>query len=490
METTNLNKEEIQSLVDNFITNNVNEIQKISQENPLLFESVTNILSFISTKLGTREGAIEIPKVEEPIPSKPYEYEEDFINIGLCYIKKSNLFGIGKEFGFYSLKSTKESGNVKFIFENNSTNQLFNLDYDEFVEALSKDYIVVFSKLYLDTLYEKEFQDGSKITFKIETTSSPKDLNIFYGEKVKMVNLSTNETDYILKNEKKISVYDFDELKVSINGIKRILTYGNYNKTILEELTEQIKDAQIKVLEIAPSTILNITWDKENILCYVKQDLFGLPRGFYSLSYSESRNEVQLFDNFGIKKTTKITYSELTTLRALGDIIIYNTIQINDGSNIYYFEEDKNILLEIVPSTNIDMVSILLVDKFKAQTANYNIYYDYDGDVEIGSFIVYKHSGKEDFLTSIWRRIAEKEIVLAPKSSTIVQTLHPQKQQKTTTATSTAKKGRKALTQDQKDRIAEIKLEIEGLELIADNDDDAKEEIEKLKNEIKQIKNS
>jgi hypothetical protein len=308
METTNLNKEEIQSLVDNFITNNVNEIQKISQDNPLLFESVTNILSFISTKLGTREGGVEIPKVEEPI-----------------------------------------------------------------------------------------------------------------------------------------------------------------------------------------SSTSNVLWDKENILCYVKQDLFGLPKGFYSLSYSESRNETKFFDNFGIKKTTKITFSELTTLSILGDIIIYHFLELNDGSNIYYFEEDKNILLEIVPNTNSDMVSILLVDKFKAQTDTFNIYNEYNGDIKIGSFVVYKDSSKEDFLTSISIRISKNEIVLAPKSSTIVQTLYPQTQQATTnanTATTTAKKGRKALSQAQKDRIAEIKLEIEGLELIADDDDDAKEEIEKLKNEIKQIKNS
>jgi len=309
METTNLNKEEIQSLVDNFITNNVNEIQKISQDNPLLFESVTNVLSFISTKLGTREGGVEIPKVEEPI-----------------------------------------------------------------------------------------------------------------------------------------------------------------------------------------SSTSNVLWDKENILCYVKQDLFGLPKGFYSLSYSESRNETKFFDNFGIKKTTKITFSELTTLSLIGNIIIYHFLELNDGSNIYYFEEDKNILLEIVPNTNSDMVSILLVDKFKAQTDTFNIYYDYNRDVRIGSFVVYKDLSKEDFLTSISIRISKNEIVLAPKSSTIVQTLHPQKQQATTIAnistTSTAKKGRKALSQAQKDRIAEIKLEIEGLELIADDDDDAKEEIEKLKNELKQIKNS
>jgi len=489
METTNLNKEEIQSLVDNFITNNVNEIQKISQDNPLLFESVTNILSFISTKLGTREGAIEIPKVEEPISSTFYEVVEDFINIGLCYIKENNVFG--KEAGFYSLKSTKEKGNVKFIFENNSTNQLLYLDYDEFGQLTKKDDVIVFSELYLDTLYEKEFKDGSKITFKIETTLSPRHLNIFYGEKVKMVNLSNKETDYILKKQKGINIYDSDEIKVNINGIKRILTYGGYNETILGELTQQIKDGQIKVLEIAPSNTSNVLWDKENILCYVPKDLFGLPNGFYALSYSESNDEVKFVDYKGIQWANKITFAEFRHLRANGSIIVYNTIQLNNGSNIYYFEEDKNILLEIVLNTDyFDMVSILLVDKLEVVSARYDISYDYNGDVKVGSFVVYEYSGKEDFLTSIWRRIAEKEIVLAPKSSPIVQTLYPQKQQTTTTATTTAKKGRKALSQDQKDRIAEIKLEIEGLELIADDDDDAKEEIEKLKNEIKQIKNS
>jgi len=304
--SNNLNKEEIQSLVDNFITNNVNEIQKISQDNPLLFESVTNILSFISTKLGTREGGIEIPKVEEPI-----------------------------------------------------------------------------------------------------------------------------------------------------------------------------------------STTSNVSWDVENILCYVPKDLFGLPNGFYALSYSESNDEVKFVDYKGIQRTNKITFAEFRHLRDNGSIIVYDTIQLNDGSNIYYFQENKNILLEIVLNTdNLDIVSILLVDKLEIVTTRYDISYDYNGDVKVGSFVVYEHSGKENFLTTIWRRISAKGIVLAPKSSPIVQTFYPQKQQTTTTATTTAKKGRKALSQDQKDRIAEIKLEIEGLELIAEDDDDAKEEIQKLKNELKQIKNS
>jgi hypothetical protein len=486
METKNLNKEEIQSLVDNFITNNVNEIQKISQDNPLLFESVTNILSFISTKLGTREGAIEIPKVEQPISSTLNAIEEDLIDIGLCYLKNYNV--LNKTSGFYELKSTKEEGNVQFIFENASDS--FTISYDEFGQLLENDDVKIFKNLKLETIYVKELKDGAKIIFKIEPTYSLGILRLQYGEEFKVANRDTKQISYRFQYSKDFNINFSDEISFEINGVKRFLTSGNLNKTILEQLDIEIQDGGIKVLENAPSTTSNVSWDKENILCYVKEDLFGLGYGFYSLSYSESRNEVKFVDNFDVQKNPNMNYSELVRLMKLGDVIIYNTIQLNDGSNIYYFEEDKNILLEIVLNTNSSMVSILLVDKFKAQTANYNIYYDYDGDVEIGSFIVYKHSGKEDFLTSIWRRIAEKEIVLAPKNSNIVQTLYPQTQQATTTATTTAKKGRKALSQDQKDRISEIKLEIEGLELIADDDDDAKEEIEKLKNEIKQIKNS
>ena len=55
-------------------------------------ESPVAVPSAVSTKLGTREGAIEIPKVEEPISSTFYEVVEDFINIGLCYIKENNVW--------------------------------------------------------------------------------------------------------------------------------------------------------------------------------------------------------------------------------------------------------------------------------------------------------------------------------------------------------------------------------------------------------------
>jgi hypothetical protein len=494
METTNLNKEEIQSLVDNFITDNANQIEKISQENPLLFDSVTNILSFISTKLGTREGGIELPKFEpkEEVVLTNVEVKESGLKMGICYIQNNNINSY--KIGFYQVESIDKNGKDLLLYNKNNLNNSFNISFNDFQKLLKNGDVAYVQNLNFDTLYEKEFQDGAKIIFELSTTPLMNHIQINYDEEFTIQD-SDNNKSYRLSKAKAFDIEASSEISVEILGNKRVLTTYAYKQSILESLSFQVGQGFIKVIENAKSTASNVSWDKENILCYVKQDLFGLQNGFYSLSYSESRNETKFVDNLGIQKNPNMSYSELERLKQLGDIIVYDNIRLNDGNNVYYFEENKNILLKIKLSTNNGMVLIYLLDglnKPLPQPYIFTINYNYDGDVEAGSFVVYKNSGKENFLKTISRRISEKEIVLVPESSPIVQTLFPQPQQTTTTATTTttAKKGKKALSQDQKDRIAEIKLEIEGLELIADDDDDAKAEIEKLKNEIKQIKNS
>ena len=492
METKNLNKEEIQSLVDNFITDNANQIEKISQENPLLFDSVTNILSFISTKLGTREGGIELPKFEpkEEVISTNDAVKESGLKMGICYIKNNNINSY--KIGFYQVESIDKNGKDLLIYNKNNLNNSFNISYNDFQKLIKNGDVAYAQNLNFDTLYEKEFKHG-KLIFELRTTPLMNHIQINYDREF-IISDANGKTSYRLSKEKAFDIDASSEISVEIMRIKSVLTTYDYNVSILEQLNFQVGQGIIKVLENSSSIASNVFWDKENILCYVKQDLFGLQNGFYSLSYSESRNETKFVDNLGIQKNPNMSYSELERLKQLGDIIVYDNIQINDANNVYYFEENKNISLKIKLSTNNGMVLIYLLDRLNKPPQPYifTINYNYDGGVEAGSFVVYKNSGKENFLKTISRRISEKEIVLVPESSPIVQTLFPQPQQTTTTATTTttAKKGRKALSQDQKDRIAEIKLEIEGLELIADDDDDAKQEIEKLKNELKQIKNS
>ena len=243
--SNNLNKEEIQSLVDNFITNNVNEIQKISQDNPLLFESVTNILSFISTKLGTREGAIEIPKVEIK-PEIPLAVEKEVVNndilkLGIVYVKEFNVLSM--DLGFYELQSNRKNLKLEFIFQNGSTS--FKLSYYEVEKLKSNDDLIIFDLLFFDKIYYFEF-NKKNVWFKLEPTFELDTLEIQYGEEFFMVNLDTNGHIPIFRYSKDFKVGFMGEISVDVDGQKSFIYKDSDNLPILARLQSSIEEGLIK----------------------------------------------------------------------------------------------------------------------------------------------------------------------------------------------------------------------------------------------------
>jgi hypothetical protein len=60
-----LNKEKVQDLIDDFVVNNVDQINDVASENPVLYDAVIDALNLLSRKFGTIQ-AINIPKPEAP----------------------------------------------------------------------------------------------------------------------------------------------------------------------------------------------------------------------------------------------------------------------------------------------------------------------------------------------------------------------------------------------------------------------------------------
>ena len=56
-----LNKEKVQDLIDDFVVNNVDQINDVATENPVLYDAVIDALNLLSRKFGTIQ-AINIPK--------------------------------------------------------------------------------------------------------------------------------------------------------------------------------------------------------------------------------------------------------------------------------------------------------------------------------------------------------------------------------------------------------------------------------------------
>jgi hypothetical protein len=60
-----LNKEKVQDLIDDFVVNNVDQINDVATENPVLYDAVIDALNLLSRKFGTIQ-AINIPKPAAP----------------------------------------------------------------------------------------------------------------------------------------------------------------------------------------------------------------------------------------------------------------------------------------------------------------------------------------------------------------------------------------------------------------------------------------
>ena len=244
--SNNSNKEEVQQLVDNFIINNATEIQKISQDNPLLFDSVTNILSFISTKLGTREGAIEIPKVEikpeTPLVVKKEVVNNDILKLGIVYVKEFNVLSMDS--GFYELQSNKKNP-LEFIFQNGSTS--FKLSYYESEKLKSNDDLIIFDLLFFDKIYYFEF-NKKNVWFKLEPTFELETLRIQYGEEfiIHHIGGGTEYETYFFKYSKDFKVGFMGEISVDVDGQKAFIYKKSDNLPILGRLQSSIEKGLIK----------------------------------------------------------------------------------------------------------------------------------------------------------------------------------------------------------------------------------------------------
>jgi hypothetical protein len=61
-----LNKEKVQDLIDDFVVSNVDQINEVATESPMVYDAVINALNLLSRKFGTIQ-AINIPKPAAPI---------------------------------------------------------------------------------------------------------------------------------------------------------------------------------------------------------------------------------------------------------------------------------------------------------------------------------------------------------------------------------------------------------------------------------------
>ena len=60
-----LDKEKVQDLIDDFVINNVEQINDVANENPVLYDAVIDALNLLSKKFGTLQS-VNVPKPAAP----------------------------------------------------------------------------------------------------------------------------------------------------------------------------------------------------------------------------------------------------------------------------------------------------------------------------------------------------------------------------------------------------------------------------------------
>lgn len=137
-----LNKEKVQDLIDDFVVSNVDQINEVATESPMVYDAVINALNLLSRKFGTIQ-AINIPKPAAPkanalnpiiqegatfIDTKDHETKVEKINFEdeiVTFTRVDNQSPIKLKFSV--VNDAIERGNIKLV-QKTLLNALIKLD--------------------------------------------------------------------------------------------------------------------------------------------------------------------------------------------------------------------------------------------------------------------------------------------------------------------------------------------------------------------------
>jgi len=165
-----LNKEKVQDLIDDFVISNVDQINEVATESPMLYDAVINALNLLSRKFGTIQ-AINIPK-----PAAPKEVEvpnanalhpsvqmlEDFVDTKGNETRVGRIDYENEEVTFFTadpknriklkfsvVNDAIERGNIKLLNETPKLNPLIKVD-EKFIDQNTKNIFLVKEIIRLD----------------------------------------------------------------------------------------------------------------------------------------------------------------------------------------------------------------------------------------------------------------------------------------------------------------------------------------------------
>jgi hypothetical protein len=281
-------KERIQSLLDDFILRNEEEIGRVSSENPMLLKSVMDVVDLLSKKygMGTSETAQKIEEIKEKV--QPVE-EQKPAKKSRLYFKEGDVFRHASDPNtFYKIelvtdetvmfrqlstpseKFTFETKDVQENFRNGTWNNLGNKPFlerkpieaepekkkvivpfeegDEFYHVDNKNYKYKIVEIDDEDVYVQLPNQSGRVHYDLNEAISlvndgtwvmiPKYTRVMTPEE-KIENVSE------IKEEETEEV-TLDDLKLAIKNLKPLAEFDEEVKLEIERLKQRMKDLKKK----------------------------------------------------------------------------------------------------------------------------------------------------------------------------------------------------------------------------------------------------
>ena len=244
-----MNKAMVQDLLDNFVMKNETNFDRVSDENPILYNAVIDALDFLSVRFGT---GVHIPKIEKEEPK--IEKDKYSFNVGDYFINSDDPTIIFKIIEFTDnevifVDSDKGDNSFRFswgVFEmanNIASGQWVKVEPKSIDEDIKEGDILQDSaddqtnfKVLLignDLIDLEKLWNGETYSTKLKTIKDR-------VKKGSLIKITEAEFLLILQQQTK-------ELKEAIEGLETAFDYlEDDEKTQLEELRQKLSQLQQK----------------------------------------------------------------------------------------------------------------------------------------------------------------------------------------------------------------------------------------------------
>jgi hypothetical protein len=476
-----LDKEQAQGIIDDFVFSNDTELQKISGENKALFNATINALDFLSKKFGTGQ---EISK------DRVLQMSELPFNIGDKF-----YIGTRGSDSVYTIENILIDKGIVPISVLTKDNQVHSYEYpiDQVKKAFDDGTWIKIPKKEED--YGVTLKVGDKFL-------RPSTGMIYVISKIKEGAKPDEEKSIDVANAKNgfpensfsrndIMEFLFEEVWTRVEEEKPIRKFDvgdrfNVNKTILNFTIDHITDSDVGVI-----------YD-DGLTAIVKIDQFadGIISGYYKpigkkndskigdLIVDTHRDKIYEIEEIDISTQMIKFVTESGSAARWTPFSIYES-NLKSGSfkKLSFkvgdtFETPTQETKEIVSRNGI-IFDVTTNNSFSPKPVLYNVIQD---RIDSGDWTKLVFSEPKAMTTPDLSQAQPNatQQMMAKATATPIMTA-------SSSASISAKLPKKTLSKDQK-AIKALQIDIDTLELIADFDEDAKQELEKKQAEIKALK--